>query len=124
MIDSGHDNDPVHVRRAACVRQCLGPGPRGSGALSRLHASVRDQGLGHGDGRRLVVFSVTGSVPEIASCVRTFTSRFEGTSVQGLPIEPEQLLHQRLAAVDKLRHDGAMTEEEHSEQRKRILGEL
>lgn len=71
-----------------------------------------------------IVFSVTGSVPEIASCVRTFTSRFEGTSVQGLPIEPEQLLHQRLAAVDKLRHDGAMTEEEHSEQRKRILGEL
>ncbi len=71
-----------------------------------------------------VVFSVTGSLPDIVSCVRTFTSRFEGTSVQGLPVEQEQTLHERLETLDKLRDDGVITVEEHAEQRNRILGEL
>lgn len=71
-----------------------------------------------------VVFSVTGSVPDIVSCVRAFTSRFEGTSVQGLPVEQEQTIQERLATVDKLLDDGAVTREEHAEQRKRILSEL
>jgi hypothetical protein len=71
-----------------------------------------------------VVFSVTGSLPDIVSCVRAFTSRVDGTSVQGLPLEQERTIRERLAAVDKLRDDGVVTSEEHAEQRERILSEL
>lgn len=71
-----------------------------------------------------VAFSVTGSVPEIVSCVRAFTSRLEGTRVEGLPDERGRSLEERLGAVDQLRDDGVITQDEHAEQRNRILGDL
>ncbi len=71
-----------------------------------------------------VIFSVTGSLPEIAACVRAFTSRFSGTRVEGLPTEETQTVQERLAAVDRLRDESVITPDEHSEQRRRILDEL
>lgn len=71
-----------------------------------------------------VIFSVTGSLPEIAGCVRAFTARFAGTRVDGLPTEETHTVQERLASVDGLRDEGAITPDEHSEQRRRILSEL
>jgi hypothetical protein len=71
-----------------------------------------------------VIFSVPGPLPEITSCVRTFTTRFPGTRVEGLPTEETQTVQERLATVDRLRDEGVIAAGEHSEQRRRILGEL
>jgi len=71
-----------------------------------------------------VVFSVTGSLPEIAACVRSFTARFAGTRVEGLPAEESQTVPERLSTLDKMRDDGVISAEEHLEQRHRILGEV
>lgn len=46
-----------------------------------------------------VIFSVTGSLPEIAGCVRAFTARFAGTRVDGLPTEETHTVQERLASV-------------------------
>ncbi len=69
-----------------------------------------------------VVFSVTGPLPEIFSCVREFTSRFKGTRVEGLPDEAETI--QERLTLDQLRKQGVITPAEHTEQRQRILNEL
>ena len=71
-----------------------------------------------------LVFSVTGPASEIASCVRSFTSRFAGTRVEGLPAEQTQTIDERLSTLGRLRSEDLISPEEHAEQRSRILNEL
>jgi len=71
-----------------------------------------------------LVFSVTGPASEIAACVRSFTSRFAGTRVEGLPAEQTQTMEERLSTLDRLRSENLISPEEHAEQRRRILNEL
>ncbi len=39
-----------------------------------------------------VVFSVTGSLPDIVACARQFMSRFAGTRIDGLPTAPAETI--------------------------------
>jgi len=71
-----------------------------------------------------LVFSVTGPASEIAPCVRSFTSRFAGTRVEGLPAEHTQTVEERLSTLDRLRSENLISSEEHAEQRRRILNKL
>jgi hypothetical protein len=71
-----------------------------------------------------VVFAVTGPMKDIVAGVRAFTKRFAGTRVEGLPLDEGPSLQERLARLDELTADGMITEEEHAQQRARILGEL
>ncbi len=71
-----------------------------------------------------VAFSVTGSIPDIVECVRKFRSRFSGTQVEGLPESDGRTIDERLAELDRLLADGAISEDERAEQRRRILKSL
>lgn len=71
-----------------------------------------------------VAFAVTGSLPDIVECVRNFRSRFTGTQVEGLSESGGTTVRERLAEVDELLADGAISEEERTEQRRRILNGL
>jgi hypothetical protein len=71
-----------------------------------------------------VVFAATGPVKDIVAGVRTFTARFAGTRVEGLPDGEEPSVQERLAHLDELKADGTITADEHAQQRARILGEL
>jgi hypothetical protein len=73
-----------------------------------------------------VVFTITGPVwPAIWNAVKKFkASRLgQGAKISGPP-ELEMSTEDRLAMLDKLLKQGAITEEEHAEHRARILGEL
>lgn len=71
-----------------------------------------------------VVFAVTGPIKDVLAGVRAFTARFQGTRVEGLPDQERRGVAERLADVDKLLADGAISTDEHAQQRARILGEL
>lgn len=71
-----------------------------------------------------VVFAATGPIKEIVSSVRAFKERFAGTCVEGLPEDEGPSLRERLAHLDELKAGGAVTEDEHAQQRARILDEL
>ncbi|MFL6044584.1 MAG: hypothetical protein ACJ72M_05640 [Propionibacteriaceae bacterium] len=75
-----------------------------------------------------VVLLVTGPLaPGIWKAIKKFkewaTKRAVPVAVQG-PAELEQSTEERLATLDRLLKQGTITEEEHGEQRTRILGEL
>jgi hypothetical protein len=75
-----------------------------------------------------VVLAVTGPIwPSMWRAVKRFrawaTRRAVPAAVHG-PAELEQSTEERLATLDRLLEQGTITEEEHAEQRTRILGEL
>jgi hypothetical protein len=74
------------------------------------------------------VLAVTGPIwPSMWGAVKRFrawaTRRAVPAAVHG-PAELEQSTEERLATLDRLLEQGTITEEEHAEQRTRILGEL
>ncbi len=71
-----------------------------------------------------VLFAATGPIQDIVSSVHTFTNRFVGTRVEGLPDDERFSLQERLAQLDGLKADGVITAAEHDQQRARILGKL
>jgi len=71
-----------------------------------------------------VVFAATGPIKDIVSSVRAFKAAFAGTRVEGLPDDEGPSLRERLAHLDELKADGAITADEHAQQRARILDEL
>jgi hypothetical protein len=71
-----------------------------------------------------LLFSVTGNIQNVVLAVHAFKARFPGSRVDGLPETEELSIQERLARVDELKADGTITEEEHAEQRARILSEL
>lgn len=71
-----------------------------------------------------VVFAATGPIKDIVSSVSAFKARFAGARVEGLPDDEGPSLRERLADLDELTADGAITPDEHAQQRARILGEL
>lgn len=71
-----------------------------------------------------VVFSVTGSVPDIVAAARAFKARHNNVQIQGLPEAPQRSIKERLAELDRLRADHVVSDEEYRAQRERILGDL
>ena len=72
----------------------------------------------------VVVLSATGNMHDIAAAVQRFRQQFGARAqIEGLP-EPKHSVEERLAAVDQLLADGKITQEEHAQQRTRILNEL
>jgi hypothetical protein len=71
-----------------------------------------------------VVFAATGPVKDIVAGVRAFTARFAGTRVEGLPDDGTPSIEERLGRLDELKADRTITEQEHAQERARILGEL
>jgi len=71
-----------------------------------------------------VAFAVTGPMKDIVAGVRGFKARFADARVEGLPDDGTPSLEERLGRLDKLKADGTITEEEHAQQRARVLGEL
>ncbi len=71
-----------------------------------------------------VAFAVTGPMKDIVAGVRGFKARFADARVEGLPDDGTPSLEERLGRLDELKADGTITEEEHAQQRARVLGEL
>jgi hypothetical protein len=71
-----------------------------------------------------VVFSVTGSLPDIIAATKAFLARHEDVQINGLPEEPEPTVEDRLAVLERLWTDRVVTDDEYRSQRDRILGEL
>lgn len=71
-----------------------------------------------------VILAATGPISEIAAAVRAFKRRFAGTRVEGLPEDDGLSVRQRLAQLYGLHADGVITDDEHTQQRARIPGDL
>ena len=71
-----------------------------------------------------VVFSITGSIPDIVAAARAFTSRHSGVRIEGLPDASPRGIHERLAELEQLRASDVVSDKEYSVQRERILGEI
>jgi hypothetical protein len=79
-------------------------------------------------GLAAVVLGVTGPLtPALWKGVKRFrawaSKQGAPVAIQG-PAEIEESIEERLATLDRLREQGTITEDEHAEQRKRILDEL
>lgn len=71
-----------------------------------------------------VVFSVTGSIPDIIAATRAFKARHNNVQIEGLPEAPQRSIEDRLAELEELRADHVVSDDEYRSQRERILGEL
>lgn len=71
-----------------------------------------------------VVFSVTGSIPDIIAATRALKARHTNVQVEGLPEAPQRSIKERLAQAERLRTGHVVSDDEYHSQRARILGEL
>lgn len=71
-----------------------------------------------------VVFSVTGSIPDIVAATRAFKARHNDVQIKGLPEEPQRSTEERLAKLEQLRAGHVVSDDEYRSQRARILDEL